>query len=127
VFGGAALWFLYRASAEPRGGGWYHAAMAASMTWMWASMSPGDTTAGMSMPSMRGTDMAGMDRAGDRSVARSEYLLIGAGVLYLVAAAWFAFVLIRALARTGRGAGASDSGANALMAAGMATYLLAAA
>jgi hypothetical protein len=130
VFGGAALWFLFRASADPLGAGWYHAAMAASMTWMWGSMAQHSATAGTPTPSgmdMPGMDMAGMDHAGHQSVARSGYLLIGAGVLFLVAAAWFAAVLVRALVRTRRGTEVRGSGANVLMAAGMAACFLAAA
>jgi Domain of unknown function (DUF5134) len=109
VFGGAALWFLFQAGADPRGGGWYHAAMAASMAWMWASMSHPTAT-------MAGTDMAGTEHR------HADHLLVGGGVLYLVAAAWFALGLVRARRVEARGAGV-----DILMAAGMAACFLVAA
>jgi hypothetical protein len=109
VFGGAALWFLFQAGADLRGGGWYHAAMAASTAWMWASMSHPTAT-------MAGTDMAGTDHR------HADHVLVGGGVLYLVAAVWFALGLVRA-----RGTEARGTGVEVLMAAGMAACFLVAA
>jgi hypothetical protein len=117
VFGGAALWFVCLAVSSGRG--WYHVVMMASMIWMWASMShwmshgPVHTAAAMGPP---------------RWIA---YVALGSGMFFLVAAVWFAVVVSRVLARqSAHNQGRADVNgcrANALMAGGMAAFLLAAA